>query len=311
MGDSSLHKIESTYSDRFHNHSLFKESWIAFASNYPPSHCLLDFNQLPSTDVALHCGDLGFALLWIVQSVLIRCVYFDINQLQPWEIPALTPVTIGAMAHTEPDTARMTARYIDNNTLSLSGHKKYITGGKDADLLFVTARRTGEDKFTKIVYIQTYLLPENALQQLDMSILPTINHATLTLDDFPCNALQCSPVKDKELRKILKKWSLVERALIGEAYIGYLCYLAKNITMPDQKELIDEVENLLALQKTFTRQQLENAFSNNYIDTLGDVARVLSVTQKISNYCMENPQTPGDSITLRLHDLNLFNKIRL
>lgn len=310
MSDSTLQKLERNYPNRIQNHALFHDAWYLFVNDYPPTHCLLDFKELPSTRVALHAGDLGFALLWIVQSVLIRCIIYNIKQLQPWDIQLHT-TTIGAMAHTEPDTNRMIARYSDSNTLVISGKKNYISGGSDADILLLTARRPGEDTFTKMMYIPVKSLPENALQDINLSILPTIRHSSLTLTDFACNASQCCPVKDKELRKILKKWSLIERSLIGEAYIAFLCYLAKNIPLPDQDQTLNEAEELLSLQKNFSREQLENAFSDKYVDTLGDVARVLNITQKIANYCMEHTNSLTQPIQLRINDLNLFNKIRL
>ncbi len=309
MSDSTFQTLEHSYIDRVNNHALFKDAWYVFTRDYPPTHCLLDYKQLPSTSIALHSGDLGFALLWIVQSVLIRCILFDINQLQGWNIN-LHDTTIGAMAHTEPDAYRMIARYSDINTLVLSGKKSYISGGADADMLLLTARRPGEDKFTKMIYIPSKSLPENALQDINLSILPTIKHSSLTLNDYICDASQCCPVKDKQLRKILKKWSLIERSLIGEAYIAFLCYLAKNIPLPYQ-DTLNEAEELLSLQMQFSREQLENAFSDKYVDALGDVARVLNITQKIANYCMEHPDAITKPIQLRINDLNLFNKIRL
>lgn len=310
MGDSTLEKLEHSYTNRIQNHALFNDAWNLFVNNYPPTHCLLDFKELPSTSVALHAGDLGFAILWIVQSVLIRCILYNINQLQPWTID-LQNNKISAMAHTEPDTNRMIARYSDTDTLVLSGKKNYISGGADADMILVTARRPGEDKFTKMIYIPVKSLPENALQENNLSILPSIKHSSLTLTDFNCNASQCCPVKDKELRKILKKWSLIERSLIGEAYIAFLLYLVKNIQLPEQDKIIDQAQNLLSMQKSFSRQQLENAFSDKFIDTLGDVASVLSITQLVASYCMENINTLNNSIKARINDLNLFNKLRL
>lgn len=310
MGDSTLEKLEHSYTNRIQNHALFKDAWNLFVNDYPPTHCLLDFKELPSTSVALHAGDLGFAILWIVQSVLIRCILYNINQLQPWSIE-LQNNTIGAMAHTEPDTNRMIARYSDTNTLVLSGKKNYISGGTDAEVLLVTARRPGEDKFTKLLYIPVKNLPENALQDIKLSILPSIKHSSLTLADFICSSYQSCPVKDKDLRKILKKWSLIERSLIGEAYIAFLLYLVKNIQLPEQSKTIEEVENLLSLQKSFSRQQLENAFSDKFVDTLGDVASVLSITQLLASYCMEHINTLNNDIKARINDLNLFNKLRL
>ncbi|MGB4270030.1 MAG: hypothetical protein WBK20_12740, partial [Spirochaetota bacterium] len=179
------------------------------------------------------------------------------------------------------------------------------------DMLLLTARKPGEDKFTKMMYIPAKSLPENALQDINLSILPTIRHSSLTLTEFPCDASQCCPLKDKELRKILKKWSLIERSLIGEAYIAFLCYLAKNIPLPDQEQTLSETEELLSLQMNFSREQLENAFSDKYVETLGDVARVLNITQKIANFCMEHPDSLTKPIQLRVNDLNLFNKMRL
>lgn len=310
MSDTTLQKLERNYTERVKNHKLFKDTWQLFVSDYPPTHCLLDFKELPSTSIALYSGDLGFALLWIIQSVLIRCILFNINQFQTWSLP-IDFKTIGAMAHTEPESNRMIAKYSDPTTLLISGHKRYISGGSDAEMILLTARRPGEEKFTKLIFIPANTLPHNALQDINLSILPSIKHSSLTLTDFACNASQCCPVKDKELRKILKKWSLIERSLIGEAYIAFLSYLAKNIPLPDQEQIVKETTNLLSQQQSFSRQQLENAFSDKYIDSLGDVAQVLHITQKLANYCMENPSNLTEALRFRINDLNLFNKIRL
>ena len=310
MGDSTLETLKHSYTDRINNHTLFKDAWNLFVHDYPPTHCLLDYKELPSTSIALYAGDLGFAILWIIQSVLIRCLLYSINQLQPWQID-LQSNTIGAMAHTEPDSNPMIARYSDKNTLLLTGKKNYISGGSNANILLLTARRPGDDKITKLIYIAANDLPENTLQDINLSILPTIKHSSLTLIDFSCNSKNCCPIKDKDLRKILKKWSLIERSLIGEAYIAFLLHLAKNIPIPDQINIINEAENLLSLQKSFTRQQIENAFSDKFIDTLGDIASVLNITQQLSSFCMANSNRLNSSIKARLQDLNLFNKLRL
>lgn len=310
MSDSIFQQLEVSFENRIADPSLFKNTWDAFTAVYPPTHCLLDFNELPSTAAARESGDLGFAVLWIVQSVLIRCIHFDVNQIQPWSIP-LKDNTIGAMAHSEYDELKMTVSFADDESIILSGSKRYISGGTSADLILVTARKEYEDKFTHIISIPANTLPHNALNDITLSLLPTIKHARLLLEEFKCSSSQSSPVNGKALRKILKKWSLIERALIGEAYIGFLCYLTRNIPVKDQNELISEAEYLLSVQKSFSRQQLENAFSDKHVDILGDVARVLNITQRLAQYAMEHPEKLNGSAIMRFKDLHLFNKMRL
>ena len=315
---SIIEHLENTFIERISDSSLFRETWNQVCKEFPP---VPDFdyknNMFPSTRLAMEAGEMGLAILWIVQFSLFRCILKDalseIKDDHPLvsRISSVKDTTIGAMAHTEPRDNRMTIKS-EESTILLNGAKRYISGGYNADVLLVTGRRPGDENYSKMVFLPVDTLPDGALVAHDLEVLYTISHGMLTLDEYRCDKDNLFPVKDKDLRKLLKRWSMVERTLIVEAYIGFMKYLAEACEKSREvKERKDEIQDMLNFHIDFSKKQLDNAWNRSFVETGGDMAGILGTTQTLVHYITHNSQDLPTEITTRARDLQLFNKLRV
>ncbi len=315
---SLIKQLEQNYVERANDNSLFRETWNNICGDFPPV-AGFDYNSdtFPSTRFAFEAGDMGLAIFWIVQFSLFRCILKDtfslIDQDHPLfdRIRSLDDAGIGAMAHTEPRDNRLIITR-DDSSITLNGTKKYISGGLDADILLITARYTGDDHYTKMIFMPVASIPENSLLSQNLEILNTISHGTLTLKDCNCDKENLFPVKGKALRKILKRWSMVERTLIVEAYIGFMNYLASACSESEEvRARMDDLRELLDFHQSFSRKQMQNAWNKEFVETGGDMAKILGITQTLVHYISHNSQDLSPEVLARAKNLQLFNKLRV
>ncbi len=315
---SLIENLEKTFIERSNDRSLFRETWNQVCREFPPAadH---DYktSMFPSTRFAMEAGEMGFAILWIVQFALFRCILKDALSDMKDDHPLVSRISsvddtvIGAMAHNEPRDNRMMIRS-EESTVLLNGAKKYISGGYDADVLLVTGRRSGDDHYSKMVYLPVEIIPDGSLVSQDLEVLYTISHGMLVIDDCRCDKSNLFPIKDKDLRKLLKRWSMVERTLIVEAYIGFMKYLADACEASEEiRERKDELQEMLDFHIDFSRKQMDNAWNRNFVDTGGDMAGILGITQALIQYIANNREKLPPEITARARNLQLFNKLRV
>jgi alkylation response protein AidB-like acyl-CoA dehydrogenase len=182
-----LHELEHSYLVRCNDVSHALSAWRDVARAFPPHMAqYAQSGMLPSRQLSGVSGDLGMAILWIVQATIVRLFIRDIIAAASGyhsRMATISATDIGALAHSEdrdsPVTIKETA-----DSIVLSGTKKYITGGIAADFLLITARQTGDDGVTKLVFLPRDYLPSGALVDLSLSILRTIPHASLKLNDL-------------------------------------------------------------------------------------------------------------------------------
>lgn len=297
---------------------MFRDTWKNICAEFPPV-AEFDYNSniFPSTRLANEAGDMGLAILWIVQFSLFRCIIKDTLGLMDQDHPlfsmihALEDTTIGAMAHTEPRDNRLIIKR-DESSVVLNGIKRYISGGLDADILLVTGRYPGDEQYTKMIFMPVQSLPEDSLLSQNLEILNTISHGTLTLNDFQCHREYLFPVKGKALRKILKRWSMIERTLIVEAYIGFMHYLASACSKSEEVSgQMDDLRELFNFHQTFSRKQMQNAWNGEFVETGGDMAKILGITQTLVHYISHSSQDLPPEVVARAKNLQLFNKLRV
>ncbi len=315
---SLIQQLEQNYVERSSNKSMFRDTWNKVCAEFPPV-AEFDYNSniFPSTRLAKEAGDMGLAILWVVQFSLFRCIIKDTIGLMDQDHPIFSRIrslednSIGAMAHTEPRDNRLIIKR-DDSSVVLNGTKRYISGGLDADILLVTGRYPGDEQYTKMIFMPVESLPEGSLLSQDLEILNTISHGTLTLDDFQCHSEYLFPVKGKALRKILKRWSMIERTLIVEAYIGFMHYIASACSQSEEVcGQMDDLRELIDFHQSFSRQQMQNAWNGEFVETGGDMAKILGITQTLVHYISHNNQALPPEVVARARDLQLFNKLRV
>ncbi len=306
-GAGLIRRLEADYPDRVKSRASFRETWNELSASFPPGLKSYQIEGMPSLLLARDAGDLGLAMLWIVESALIRPVASAVRGLVPDTSPARslieTPSLIGALAHSE-ESAHPALIEPDGERIAMRGFKKYITGGTDADFIFITARMAGEEKITKLVGVPARDLPAGALRTLEMESLRTTGHASLTLDGITLPSSHLIPIEPGTLRREVKRWGIIERSLIMQAYIGLLIYLARAL---DSKDTGGELDRLLSLQNDAVSRQAAQALNGETIAEGGAGIRdVMALSGRIQGALAGAPS----ALSARRDDLLLFNSLK-
>ena len=82
---------------------------------------------------------------------------------------------------------------------------------------------------------------------LDLAIMRTVDHTGLNLEEFKLAAERLPGVDPRVIRRSVKKWGIVERALIMEAFQAFLLYCNYlfrdlSVTIASDDELISLLE---------------------------------------------------------------------
>ncbi len=309
---SLLQEIEHTYVTRCDNRSEFKSLWENVASMFPPDISKYADAPRPSLLLALEAGDLGLSIMWIVQTAVIRPILCDlgIHEIVTGNsTTAVSESSIGALAHSEDKNFPATICE-KAGRISISGKKKYITGGTYADFLLVTARKEGEDAVSTLLAIPQKTLSPESFQKINLPMLRTIEHASLDLHHALVPQSSILPIAPSHLRQLLKRWSIIERGFIAEAYIGLCMYIAvklENIHLIPHGLHI-EIKSLLERINENVTEMLNAALSGLR------VPEILPFNEIIMSYVeLKDSIPPVESlpleIALRFADLVLFEKI--
>ena len=296
--------------------SMQKNVWEAVTGFFRPDINLYRSTR-PSVILSQETGDLGLALLWIVQTALARPVLNDIvlhiedaSGILP-VISAINEKTIIALAHSESAASPVTCT-VNGRVAQLSGTKKFITAGRNSGLIMITCRETGAPKIDRVALVSKDELPDGAMHPLDLKITRTVDHASLTLNEFNLDAERIPPVDPRVIRRSVKKWGIIERALILESYIAFLLYCnylfsELGVTIASEDEIISLLEN----QTQSASKQLEEAVYENQVTTgnagMDDVIKLAGRFQHAYNE--KEHELPADE-KIRLADLFLFNKLK-
>jgi len=254
---SLFKELNNNYLDRTQNLNLQKKAWVSLAREYPPNlanyNNQIDFFKHPSLSLASEIGDLGLALLWIVQTVLVRSF---LKEISPEFIAQnkLEENLIGSLAHSESKNKPFTV-FKNKNNLVLSGQKKYITGGLTSDFILLTARSSQESKVNSIILLLTSDLPKEALEEISLKGFKTTSHARLFLKSFTLSTNQLIVIDPRLLRKSLKKWGIIEKSMILEAYLGLFLYLAERIDYKGKN--LKAIKDILEIETKILQEQLE------------------------------------------------------
>ncbi len=276
-------------------------------------------DDFPSTDISRFSGDLGLALLWIVQAALIRSLTRD-SLLTPETVTILTSImhdegsaSIVALAHSEDPRKPVTIRE-DEGRLLVNGTKKYITGGLQCDFILLTSRHDGEEKPSLFACLPVRILPGGSLAELDIGALKTTSHARLVLSDFNLPRELLLPVEGALMRKLILKWGIIERALILESYIALCLFVCEELDGFDSfdRSVPDGLRRLLAEQKKISRVQLAQAQSGKMVDRKSaDTAALVSHIRQIKNYLSLRRTDIPAHLTDRQRDLDLFSIFKM
>lgn len=311
-----IDKINSTFLKRTEDLASQKDIWIDLAAQFRP-----EINQYrtarPSTILARETGDMGLAVLWIVQSMLIRPILKDVSlnanitENISRILSAVDTCCICALANSE-SASNPVVYEEDNGRIILSGEKKFITAGVNADLIIVTCRKPGEDKVSGIALVGRETIPSGSLFDLNLNIFRSVNHARLSFSRFSTDRDVIPEIDPAIVRRSLKKWGIIERALIMESFISFLLYAnrlftSKDIIIAQDEELI----NFQGLQTESANSQLEEALYGKKIETKNtDAAGIFLILQKFKEKFSEHIERFSEEERIKLSDLSLFDNLK-
>lgn len=310
-------QLEVTFSQRCAEPSLLRPAWNGLSQIYPPDLARFRAHSpyMPSTLVAMRSGDLGMAVLWIVQSALIRSIARECSRAGSDTLhTAIRHNEIGSLAHSEKPGNPVILRKSPDG-INLSGEKSYITGGLQTHFIVITAREPGGEKISKLAFVPASTLPAHALEDLRFPALKTTGHARLTMRDMPIPAHHILPLEDSRLRRTISIWGLIERAYIMEAFTGFCIYCARKLSsmLPHSTSIEEKLLALLNEQSSLAGGMLDSAMSDTGRVEMksADIAALFAIAEDLRTTATHNDAhiTPDDR--LRFADLGLFSMMKI
>ncbi|ABW68932.1 acyl-CoA dehydrogenase family protein [Desulfosudis oleivorans] len=314
---NALATIHDTYLERCDNSGLQKKTWRdTIAVAFPPD--LGDGRTTrPSTRLAGEGGDLGCALLWIVQSALVR-PFLSLIRLQADLTPDQTSLLstfgqtdCGAMAHSEPKEAPVVLT-TETVGFRLNGIKKYITAGSQADFILMSARGPGEEKVSRLLLLPVSALSAQEIIPLDLEALRTTSHGRLTLVDKTVPGHYLLPLTPPMVRKGLKLNGLVERSLIMEAVLAFMLYLNRRLGRQLSYAPADEatIKKLAGQQTEFTTAVICQARSGAQVcPQWVDLHTVSTGIESICNAAADLDPDTNTDLAKRINDLRFIRSL--
>lgn len=309
-------EIKGTYLRRTSDNSLQKKIWRDVASFFRPD--VKNYRVMrPSALIAKETGDLGLSVLWIVQTALARPVINDLALSSSKEsslislIQGIDDFSICALAHSESKDSPVTIEKYDE-AYKLNGRKKFITAGVNADFILITCRGSGEEKISRAVLLDKDSIPYSSMTDLNLEIMKSVNHTSLTLSSLHITDDKAPEVDSSSLRRSIKKWSLIERAMIIEAFIPFLIYFnriaeSKGLDIISEENLAD----LAAAQSNAVTKQLEEAFFSSRITTANiETGRLLEAINYFRKERDDLIHLLDEADRLKFEDIFIFDSIK-
>lgn len=265
-------RIKKTYIERCSSYTLQKNIWKDLASFFKPDIKSCRLNR-PSALIAGETGDLGLAVLWIVQTALTRPIINDLVLAAPEEssfislVSSIDNFSLCALAHSEDRNSPVTITE-GKEHFQLNGLKKFITAGVNADYILITCREKDEAKINRIVMLNHELIDQGEMKDLNLPIMKSVSHTSINFINKEIPKITVPQIKGTDLRRSIKKWSIIERALIIEAFIPFLRYFNKAADAMGIKIVQEEeLQNHFSIQSGLVGKQLDEAFYKDKITT--------------------------------------------
>lgn len=299
-GTDLFRRLNDSFIIRSTSRAMALQGWKDLAAGLPPDP---DEDRPVPFLLARDSGDLGLAMLWIVQFTVVRPLLSAMipcaNDTLRACIESLHGDSIGAMAHSEPADNPVTYT-VANSVVVLSGVKKYITGGTEADFLLVTARMPGEDKISSMFYIPSGKLPDGSITPVIQNSLKTTPHGSLRLDTFQLGKEYLFDSPANGIRRLVLSAGLLERILIMETLTGLVIYLRRALVHGNDalhgplQEMASSIhEKFLVARKAFRSGE-------KILPVIPDTALLAEAVAPLK----QSPAAPHDAaIAERLRDL--------
>ncbi len=267
-----LELIKSNYLQRTADIGEQKKIWTSLSGQFRPDLTLYRTGR-PSMLIAKETGDLGLSVLWIVQAALIRPILKDIvlKSENDKELSSMLSRvdhnSLCALAHSENSAAPVILTE-SGDGFKVTGEKKFVTAGKSSDLMIVSCRMPGDAKISRIAVIDPTSIADDSLPDLKLEILNSVSHTRLHLSDTFLKHFQIPRINPSEVRRMLKKWAILERSLIVEAFLAFLLY-AEKILIDAGAEISEseEIYSIIETQSDSVTKQIDEGTYSDRIET--------------------------------------------
>jgi hypothetical protein len=297
--------IRSSYQDRLINIKEQKKIWLSVSKQFKPDLTLYE-KERPSALIAKETGDLGISVLWIVQTALARPSLKEIilNDLTH-ELHAIDDNSLCALAHSE-DIKAPVILSAEGENFILNGEKKFITAGRNADLIILTCRTPGEEKINRIAIIDPREEPESFITDLKLNIMESVSHTRLAFKDYGIKKNQIPLIDPRVIRRTIKKFGILERGLILEAFLSFLIYADKIL-----KQNISGATALLEQQSAAVTKQIAEGLYSDRIDT-GNISfkEFMPVVEIFKEAYTKAENNLSESEKFKLKDIFLFDNLK-
>ncbi|HNX22748.1 MAG TPA: hypothetical protein PKG60_01790 [Spirochaetota bacterium] len=311
-----LDLIKSSYLKRTTDIPEQKEIWIKLSDQFRPDLTLYRIGR-PSTLITRETGDLGLSVLWIVQAALIRPILKEIVLRSEDEKDLSTMLgtinhnSLCALAHSE-NPAEPVILSESGNGFILNGEKKFITAGRNAELMMVTCRMAGDEKISHIALIDPAQLPDGSRPDLKLDIMKSVSHTKLILNNTAVQHFQIPRIDPSMIRRLVKKFGILERALILEAFISFLLYAEKILNDAGAGiSAYDEISSLMEMQSSSVTKQIDEAVYSEKIETQNiPLQKMLPVIDTFKKAYIKAENLIPEQEKTRLRDLFLFDNLK-
>ncbi len=312
-----LATIHDTYQKRCNNPERQKVTWQkTIAPMFPPDLSACS-DERPGVLLAREGGDLGCALLWIVQAALVR-PFLRLAGQQPGlthdqqlMLESITSTDCGALAHSELRDEPLTVTDGPDG-LVLNGVKKYITAGTEADFILVTARPPEDEKRSQLIFLPANRIEDEEMEVLELDGLCTVSHGRLTLTNKALPERFRLPLAQNQVRKTLKVYGLIERSLIIEALLAYMVYLNHRLSWHLSRPPVDEniLRGLLAQQTEFVTTAVSEALNDEQVHLrMIDLNTVEAAIENISDVTDALDLSDEQELVERVKDLRFIRSL--
>lgn len=311
-----LENIKSNYLKRATDISEQKNIWIRLSEQFRPDLKLYRIGR-PSMIIARETGDLGLSVLWIVQAALIRPILNEIilrcetDKDLSLMLSIINHNSLCALAHSENPAEPVILSESESGYI-LNGEKKFITAGKNAELMMVTCRAAGDEKISHIALIDPSQLPEGSLPDLNLEIMKSVSHTKLVLNNTSLRRFQIPRIDPGMIRRLVKKYGILERALILEAFLSFLLYAEKILNAAGAEiSLHDEVSSFIELQSASVTKQIDEAVYSEKIETQNiQLQKLFPVIESFKKAYLNTENTLPEPEKIKLKDLFLFDNLK-
>lgn len=312
-----LELIKSGFLRRISDLNEQKKIWGKLSEQFRPDLALYRAGR-PSTIIARETGDLGLAVLWIVQTVLTRPILKEILLKSAENIDLLSMLgkinnhSLCALAHSENPSEPVILEESVKGGFALNGEKKFLTGGKNADLIITTCRMKGEEKISHFALIDPAVLPDNSLPELELKIMKSVCHTKLLFDNSEIKHFQVAVIPPEEIRRIMKKWGILERSLIMETFLSFLLYAEKILTAAGARiSEYEEIYPLMQQQSDSVTKQIDEAVYNGRIETENiPLQKLLPITETFKKAYTAFEKNLHETDMIKLRDLFMFENLK-